>query len=106
MQYRTCNPNLCNITTQYINDSSCAPPPEVSTFFNSQLIVAVIVIAISGGIAFYVGGDYAWVVFVTMSGMLFLMFSIIGVYPKWIIVLAIIAVAGAFLKLIMDAMGK
>jgi hypothetical protein len=72
---------------------------DTDIFFNKYMVASVIILAIGASSAILAGGRYAWVAFISVVAILSLMLSIIGVYPKWVIIVAIIgagAVFGAF----------
>lgn len=107
-QTRTCDPTSCDTTSQYLYDQYCASPmpPESSIFFNKHIILVVFVFGISIAIAQSVGGSDKLVIFLTVMGVLLFMLSVVGLFPKWVIVFAIVAMGGIFAKIMMSLFGK
>ena len=77
-------------------------PIEVTTFFNPYMLSMAFIIGISGVFALWVGGKYSWIVFLIIASTLTLFLSIIGFYPKWILILSLLVVAGIVMKLVLS----
>jgi len=69
---------------------------DTGIFFNKHMVATVIILAIGASSAILAGGRYAWVAFISVVVFLSLMLSIIGVYPKWVIIVAIIGAGAMF----------
>ena len=100
MEGRICTPSGCDVQSQYVSDSSCTLPPETHIFFNKYMISMAVVLAISLGFALFVKGEYAWLVFLGSALFFVLCLSIMGFYPKWILILVIIGASAIFAKLV------
>jgi hypothetical protein len=100
---RNCHPDGCYEETKFILNSSCIPapppPPIENIFFNKYMMTTVIIFGIAIAIALLVGDDKLTVFLSTVSALIF-MGAIIGLYPKWVIIIAIIGAGGIFAKFI------
>jgi hypothetical protein len=105
-QTRTCSPTSCDVSIQYVSASECSGyipiPAPVSTFFNKYMIATGIMIGLSAGIAFWIGGEHTWLIFASILAILFFMLALAGFFPPWIIVLIAIIASVIFTKLVMS----
>ena len=76
----------------------------INPFFNTWMIAGVVIIAIAIGFALYIGGDQL-AIFLIVSSTLFFMGALIGLFPKWIIILSILGIGYIVTKYILKMLG-